>query len=298
VSVQTGRIESFLKFLQFEKRYSAHTVKSYQIDLDQFADFLHTQYEWQPEQATHGAIRSWIVQLSEENLDAASINRKIACLRSFYKFLLREEIITQSPMTKVKILKTKKKLPHFVKEPDMVTLLDHAGFDDTHEGWRQKLILELFYGTGMRLSELISLKEGQINLREQTLKVLGKRNKERVIPFADSLVSIIENYKAARNKEVDMKAHGLLLVTDSGDALYPMMVNRIVKKYLRAFSSVEKKSPHVLRHSYATHLLSKGAEINAVKDLLGHSSLAATQVYTHNTIEKLKKAFDQAHPKA
>lgn len=298
MSVKTGRIESFLKFLQFEKRYSAHTIKSYQIDLDQFADFLHTQYEWQPEQATHGAIRSWIVQLSEENLDAASINRKIACLRSFYKFLLREEIITQSPMTKVKILKTKKKLPHFVKEPDMVTLLDHAGFDDTHEGWRQKLILELFYGTGMRLSELISLKEGQINLREQTLKVLGKRNKERVIPFADSLVSIIENYKAARNKEVDMKAHGLLLVTDSGDALYPMMVNRIVKKYLRAFSSVEKKSPHVLRHSYATHLLSKGAEINAVKDLLGHSSLAATQVYTHNTIEKLKKAFDQAHPKA
>jgi integrase/recombinase XerC len=298
VSVQTGRIESFLKYLQFEKRYSAHTTKSYQTDLTQFSEYLKSQYELKPHEATHGTIRSWIVQLSEEKLDASSINRKIACLRSYYKFLMREETITESPMTKVKILKTKKKLPHFVKEPDMVTLLDHAGFEDTHEGWRQKLILELFYGTGMRLSELISLKEGQINLREQTLKVLGKRNKERVIPFSDSLVSIIEGYQAARNKEVEVKGHGLLLVTDSGEKLYPMLVNRIVKKYLKVFSSVEKKSPHVLRHSYATHLLNKGAEINAVKDLLGHSSLAATQVYTHNTIEKLKKAFDQAHPKA
>jgi integrase/recombinase XerC len=293
-----SRIESFLKYLQYEKRYSAHTVTSYQNDLGQFSAYLKSQYELEAHQAVHGAIRSWLVALNEEGLEAASINRKIACLRSYFKFLLREEVITESPMLKVKVLKTKKKLPHFVHEPDMVTLLDHGAFEDTHAGLRQRLILELFYGTGMRLSELISLKEHQINLREQTLKVLGKRNKERVIPFGDSLVSIIENYKAARNKEVDMKAHGLLLVTDSGDALYPMMVNRIVKKYLRAFSSVEKKSPHVLRHSYATHLLSKGAEINAVKDLLGHSSLAATQVYTHNTIEKLKKAFDQAHPKA
>jgi integrase/recombinase XerC len=295
---QLGRIESFLKYLQFEKRYSPHTTTSYQTDLAQFSAYLKSQYELEPTEATHGSIRSWIVQLSESGLDAATINRKIACLRSFYKFLMREEVIAESPMVKVKILKTKKKLPHFVKEPDMVTLLDHAGFSDTHEGWRQKLILELLYGTGMRLSELISLKENQINLREQTLKVLGKRNKERVIPFSDSLVSIIEGYRAARQKEVDVKGHGVLLVTDSGEKLYPMLVNRIVKKYLRAFSSVEKKSPHVLRHSYATHLLSKGAEINAVKDLLGHSSLAATQVYTHNTIEKLKKAFDQAHPKA
>lgn len=298
MSEQLSRIESFLKYLQFEKRYSPHTTKSYQIDLAQFSQHLKSQYELEPQHATHGAIRSWLVELHEDGLDAASINRKIACLRSFYKFLMRQEVITATPMLKVKILKTKKKLPHFVKEPDMVQLLDHAGFEDTHEGWRQKLILELFYGTGMRLSELISLKENQINLREQTLKVLGKRNKERVIPFSDSLVSIFEGYTAARNKEVELKAHGLLLVTDSGEKLYPMLVNRIVKKYLKAFSSVEKKSPHVLRHSYATHLLNKGAEINAVKDLLGHSSLAATQVYTHNTIEKLKKAFDQAHPKA
>jgi integrase/recombinase XerC len=297
-TVQQGKIESFLKYLQFEKRYSQHTVVSYQTDLNQFTAYLKKTYELAPHHAIHGAIRSWIVQLSEENLDAASINRKIACLRSYFKFLLREEVIKESPMLKIKVLKTKKKLPHFVKESDMVTLLDHAGFEDSHEGWRQKLILELFYGTGMRLSELISLRENQINLREQTLKVLGKRNKERVIPFGDSLVSIIEGYQSAKKREIVVKDHGFLIVTDSGEKLYPVMVNRIVKKYLKLFSSVEKKSPHVLRHSYATHLLSKGAEINAVKDLLGHSSLAATQVYTHNTIEKLKKAFDQAHPKA
>ena len=293
------RIRSFLKYLQFEKRYSAHTLSSYQTDLGQFADFLKGNFpDTTVDDANHSLIRSWIIQLSDGALDASSINRKIACLRSYYKFLLREEVIKQSPMLKIKVLKTKKKLPHFVNEPDMVSLLDRAEFDNTHDGWRKRLILELFYGTGMRLSELISLKEGQINLREQTLKVLGKRNKERVIPFSESLVSIIESYRASKRKEVAMKDHGFLLVTDRGEKLYPVMVNRIVKKYLKLFSSVEKKSPHVLRHTYATHLLNKGAEINAVKDLLGHSSLAATQVYTHNTIEKLKKAFDQAHPKA
>jgi integrase/recombinase XerC len=299
VDVQPGRTGTFLKYLQFEKRYSTHTVKSYQTDLEQFGEFLKTNFpDTIADDADHSAIRSWIIQLSEKELDSASINRKIACLRSYYKFLMREEVITQSPMLKIKVLKTRKKLPHFVKEGDMVSLLDRGTFDDNHEGWRQRLILELFYGTGMRLSELISLRENQINLREQTLKVLGKRNKERVIPFSESLVSMIERYRAVRNKEVNVQDHGLLMVTDSGAKLYPVMVNRIVKKYLKLFSSVEKKSPHVLRHSYATHLLNKGAEINAVKDLLGHSSLAATQVYTHNTIEKLKKTFDQAHPKA
>ena len=297
--MKQGRIKTFLKYLQFEKRYSQHTVLSYKTDLDQFENFLTDNFpDVTIDQAGHSEVRSWIIDLSEKKLDATSINRKIASLRSYYKFLLREEVITTSPMTKVKILKTKKKLPHFVKETDMTTLLDHGVFEDTHDGWRIKLILELFYGTGMRLSELISLKESQVNLREQTLKVLGKRNKERVIPFADSLVQIIQGYLKARNKEVELKNQETLIVTDKGERLYPVMVNRIVKKYLKLFSSVEKKSPHVLRHSYATHLLSKGAELNAVKDLLGHSSLAATQVYTHNTIEKLKKAFDQAHPKA
>jgi integrase/recombinase XerC len=293
-------VESFLKFLQFEKRASPHTVTSYQTDLRQFKKFLTTTYdEREPGAATHGMVRSWIVQLAENDLDASSVNRKIACLRSFYKFLLKREAILRDPMQKIRVLKTKKKLPHFVKENDMVNLLDgEARFAPDHAGLRDQLILELFYGTGMRLSELINLKEAAIDLRDRTIKVLGKRNKERVIPFGVNLVSLIQAYRSVKKKEVEAGDHPFLLVTGQGKKLYPVLVYRIVKNRLNSFTSVEKPSPHVLRHTYATHLLNKGAEINAVKDLLGHSSLAATQVYTHNTMEKLKKVFDQAHPKA
>jgi integrase/recombinase XerC len=291
-------IDSFLNYLRFEKRFSNHTVISYQNDLSQFEIYLKKNFEEEAQSAQYGMVRSWIVQLSEDKLDPLSINRKIASLRSYYKFLLRQELITKDPMMKIKILKTKKKLPHFVKEADMVTVLDHQAFDDNHQGWRERLVLELLYGTGMRLSELINLKENQINLRERTIRVLGKRNKERVIPFSDSLVTIIESYRKSRNKEIEARDHGCFVVSDTGTKCYPMLINRIVKKRLGAHTSSEKRSPHVLRHTYATHLLNKGAEINAVKDLLGHSSLAATQVYTHNSTEKLKKAYDQAHPKA
>jgi integrase/recombinase XerC len=291
-------IESFLNYLRFEKRFSPHTVLSYQNDLTQFETFLKTTFEEEPSQASYGLVRSWIVQLSELKLDPLSINRKIASLRSYYKFLLRQNVIQKSPMAKIKVLKTRKKLPHFVKESEMVSVLDQRPFDDSLAGWRQRLVLELLYGTGMRLSELINLRENQVNLNERTIKVLGKRNKERVIPFADSLVPIITGYRAVRNREIPMQDHGLLLVNDTGGRCYPMLIYRLVRKHLGEFTSVEKKSPHVLRHSYATHLLNKGAEINAVKDLLGHSSLAATQVYTHNSMEKLKKVFEKAHPKA
>ena len=292
-------IESFLKHLQFEKRLSHNTFIAYQNDLHQFNRFLKDSLSVDEiATADYGMVRSWIVSLVESGIEPASINRKIACLRSFFKFLLAQEVIHRDPMAKINVLKTKKRLPGFVKEDDMVKLLDNQNFEENFEGQRNRLILEMFYGTGIRLSELIALNEKSIDLKNRVIKVLGKRNKERMIPFSRGLVSIIENYLVIRNREVGMKEHGKLFVRANGEPCYPMLVQKIVKQFLSRFPSVEKRSPHVLRHTYATHLLNKGAELNAVKDLLGHASLAATQVYTHNSIEKLKKTFEQAHPKA
>lgn len=292
-------VETFLKYLQYEKRVSKHTLTAYQNDLDQFQAFIQEVFpDHSPETADYGIVRSWIIQLVDSGIKATSVNRKIASLKTFYKFLMRQEVIKKNPMTKIRVLKIQKRLPSFVKEAEMINLLDAVEFEDTLDGWRDRLILELFYSTGIRLSELITLKEVQVDATHNTIKVLGKRNKERLIPFPKSIVSIYKNYLKIRNKEVDMKSHGYVFVTDTGDPCYPMMVYRIVKRYLKENTNTEKKSPHVLRHTYATHLLNKGAEINAVKDLLGHSSLAATQVYTHNSMEKIKKAYDQAHPKA
>jgi integrase/recombinase XerC len=289
-------VETFLKYLQYEKRYSPHTVLAYSTDLKQFSTFIKSEFEDRCENANYGMIRSWIISLSEANTDARSINRKIACLRSYFKFLRKQSVITKDPVLRIKILKVKKKLPHFVTESDMTAVLDNEKVNNEFEELRNVVIVELLYGTGVRLSELIHLKDSSINFHDQSLKVLGKRNKERIIPFSDPLVSLLERYRGVRNREIGNDTP-YFLVTSKGKKLYPVMVNRIVKKKLAA-AGVEKKSPHVLRHSYATHLLNKGAEINAVKELLGHSSLAATQVYTHNTMEKLKKIFDQAHPKA
>ena len=292
-------IEPFLKHLQFEKRLSRNTVIAYANDLQQLSQFLGATYSHSEiASATYSMVRSWVVNLVESGIEPTSVNRKIACLRTFYKFLMNEELISKDPMTKISVLKTKKRLPAFVKQEDMVNLLDNQVFDDTFEGQRDLLILEMFYGTGIRLSELINLKEKSIDLANRTIKVLGKRNKERVIPFTQSLVILIKNYITVRNRQIVMKEHGNLFVRSNGEPCYPMMIYKIVRNYLNRFPGMEKRSPHVLRHTYATHLLNNGADLNAVKDLLGHTSLAATQVYTHNSVEKLKKVFKQAHPKA
>lgn len=293
-------VESFLKYLQYERRYSPRTLVAYETDLRQFEAFLKSEFESKPRDANYGMVRGWIVSLSENKLDAPSINRKIACLRSFFKFLRKREEITKDPMLKVKVLKTKKKLPHFVNENEIISLLDvkpETKEKTEHEQKRDQAIIELLYGTGMRLSELIGLRDKDFNFHEQTVKVLGKRNKERVIPFSTGIVSLLKEYRVVRDREVVKVDPEYFFVTESGKKLYPVLVNRITKRFL-AKVPIQKKSPHVLRHTYATHLLNKGAEINAVKDLLGHTSLAATQVYTHNTIEKLKEAFNKAHPKS
>lgn len=290
-------IESFLKYLAYEKRFSPHTLQAYKRDLEQFKDFLLLTFEISSfEETKHPHLRSWVVSLMEEGVSARTVNRKIATLKSFYKFLLVREHIDQNPSGRLKPLKVEKKLPSFIRETEMVTLLDHIQFSNDFPGQRDKLILELFYATGIRLAELIGLKDRDINFYQNFIKVLGKRNKERVIPISDSIVKLIKAYQQSR--DFQFRASGTLLLTDNGEKLYPMMVYRTVKKYLDQVTTISKRSPHVLRHSFATHLLNKGADLNAVKDLLGHTSLAATQVYTHNSMEKLKSVFDQAHPKA
>jgi len=250
------------------------------------------------QEADYQVLRSWIISLMEDGLEPRSVNRKMASLRAFYKFLLKEGIISTDPSRKLKGVKVPRKLPSFVKESELMELLDGASFEDSFQGHREKVILELLYGTGIRLSELINLKQNQIDSFEKVIKVMGKRNKERIIPFNSELGKTIEDYKKYRDKEIgSLDSDTTLLLTDSGEPTYPMFIYRIVKKNLQ-LTSADKKNPHILRHSFATHLLNKGADLNAVKDLLGHSSLAATQVYTHNTIEKLKSVHKQAHPKA
>lgn len=290
-------IKPFLKYLLQEKRYSSHTVQAYETDLLQFQDYLECiDSELTLEEANHKMLRGWVVLLIEAEVNPRSVNRKIASLRSYYKFLLKREAITENPATKLRPLKTAKALPEFVLKDEMDNLLDRVDFPKDFEGTRDKLIIELLYGTGMRLSELIHLKNSDVDHFNQSIKVLGKRNKERIIPLTLDNIRLIEAYGKVKNQVA--ATEDWLLMTNKGKKCYPMMVYRIVQKYLGYISKVYKKSPHVLRHTYATHLLNNGADLNAVKDLLGHSSLAATQVYTHNSLDKLKSAFDQAHPKA
>lgn len=299
-------VDNFLKYIEFEKRYSRHTLVSYQSDLNQFSLFLEVEFNLDNTQdATYSIIRSWIVKLAESKITPKSINRKIAALRSYYKYLLRNGKISKDPTLKIKAPKVKKSLPVFVEEEKLINLLDGVvsednliGFEENFSGRRDRLIVELLYGTGIRLSELIEAKTQDVNFYEGTIKVLGKGNKERIIPMNYTLIERIKEYNLQKKREGLSNSIEYLIVTNEGDQTYPMFIYRTVRKYLDMTTTVEKRSPHVLRHSFATHLLNKGADLNAIKDLLGHSSLAATQVYTHNSLEKLKEVFKQAHPKS
>ena len=291
-------IERFIRYLQFEKRFSPHTVTAYQKDLDQFSDFLASAGS-ESMTITHQQVRSWMVELMDQGNEARTINRKISSLRSYYKFLQREALIENNPMTHIRAPKIPKRLPVVITEQKMDILLDGGDvFSDDFPGLRDRLVIEMLYGTGIRLAELVNLKDKDINIYEQQIKVLGKRNKERIIPINSSLTKLIGNYKHQKLCEnFDNKASSLI-VTNEGKDAYPKFIYRIVKSVLSLISTHDKKSPHILRHSFATSLLNRGADLNAIKELLGHSSLAATQVYTHNSVEKLKSIYKQAHPKA
>ena len=292
--------EDFLQHIRYEKRLSYHTLTAYANDLAQFSAFLLTECNIaQPERVDFRHIRSWVVSLVEAELDKSSVNRKIATLRAYYGFLLRQKVIDLDPTTKIQALKVSKKLPVYVEEKPMEALLTDVEFPDTFAGVRDKLVLELLYGTGIRLSELIGLRTVDVNLYDKTIQVLGKRNKHRIIPLTQPLFELIQQYIQLKEAEFVGQADlNVLIVSDKGVAAYPVLIQRIVTRYLTLVTTLEKKSPHVLRHSFATHLLNRGADLNAIKDLLGHSSLAATQIYTHTSLEQLKKTYDQAHPKA
>lgn len=290
--------ERFLQYIKFEKRFSPHTVLAYENDLVQFFKYQQSTYEIiDVKEINHSMIRSWIVSLMEAKITSRSVNRKITTLKTYYRFLLRNGNVSVNPMLKIQSPKTSKRLPVFVEEGQMDLLFDQVNFGDGYEAVRDKMILELFYATGMRLTELVGLKETDIDLNNCQIKVLGKRNKERVIPFTNLLRQEIEKYLETK-KENFIPDTNNLFVTDKGKPVYQKLIYRIVTKRLSEVTTLDKKSPHVLRHTFATHMLNHGADINSIKEILGHANLSATQVYTHNTIEKLKKVYKQAHPRA
>jgi integrase/recombinase XerC len=291
-------IQPFLDYLKFEKRYSRHTIISYQTDLVHFFDFIVTDFgETALPQISHSIVRSWLASLKDNELSAKSINRKISTLKSFFKYQVKTGVIKQTPMSKVVAPKSEKRLPSFVADKDIRTLFEHVEFPDTWKGQTERLLLLLFYQSGMRLSEAIGLRENGVNFSNDTIKVLGKGNKERILPMHPELKKEFLTYLHKKRTEVPDGA-GTLFVTEKGKPLSPRSVYASVKHYLSLITTIQKRSPHVLRHTFATHLTNNGADLNAVKELLGHSSLAATQIYTHNTIDKLKNIYKSAHPKA
>lgn len=293
-------IEKFIQFIQFEKRFSQNTITSYKNDLSQFTEFQLNEYQVNNiEKADFQMIRSWIVYLVDKSVSTSTINRKLSTLKSFYKYLLKEGVIDENPMIKIIAPKSNKRLPEFVGKENMNHLFEDIEFEEGFVGKRDKLIIEMLYFTGMRLSELINIKDLDVDLQNQQIKVLGKRNKERLIPFSLVLQNSIEDYLKIRNKDINQSEQKIyFFVTQKGKKVYEKLVYRAVNSYLGKVSTLRKKSPHVLRHTFATHMLNNGADLNAIKELLGHSNLAATQIYTHNTIDQLKSIYKQAHPRA
>jgi integrase/recombinase XerC len=290
-------IQSFNDFLKFEKRYSRHTLLAYQDDLEQFATFLQLQFETSSVvPITAGFVRSWLASLKDSGVSARSINRKLSSLKSFFKYMVRMGVVEQTPMATVVAPKAGKRLPGFAPEADLMELIGSLQFTEDWKGLNARMLFSLFYATGMRLSELIQLKESQIDRSKQMIKILGKGNKERLVPVSAELLDLIGFYEAEKRKTFE-KQVDVLLVTEKGARLYPKYAYLLVNHYLKGIKTLERKSPHILRHSFATHLTNHGAGINAVKELLGHASLASTQVYTHNSIEKLKEVYRKAHPR-
>lgn len=286
----------FLKYLKTEKRVSVHTLTAYQHDLEEaFAFFLNEFEITHSHELRSSMVRSWVMSLSDSGKEPKTIHRKVSTLRSFYRYQIRAEIVKTNPVAEITLPKLRKKLPQFVEEDKMELLLDKIPFGDDFIGVRNKTIIELFYGTGMRLSELTGMNREDVDKSRKTVKVLGKRNKERIIPVPQETWEILMNYCALR-EEIQFPDRALF-ITEKGKRVYAKLVYLVVKAYLSSVTTADKKSPHVLRHTYATHLLNKGADINAIKELLGHANLAATQVYTHNTPEKLKKIHAKTHPR-
>ena len=294
-------LEQFISYIKYEKRYSPHTVTAYESDLAQFYTFLNNPEVTvnHPAEITHQHIRSWMVSLMDQQLTARSVNRKVATLRKYFKFLLQGQHISSAPTARIQTPKITRQLPAVVEEEKLSRLLDNNEvFTNDFAGQRDKLIIELLFGTGMRLAELLGITESDLDLQQGTVKVLGKRNKQRIIPVNKELANLLHNYLVLRKNEIFGNNSLKLIVTNKGADAYPKMVYLTVQKYLTYISTQQKRSPHVLRHTFATTLLNKGADLNAIKDLLGHASLSATQVYTHNSVERLKSIYKQAHPKA